>query len=162
MSRSNILLLGYSVASAALLLLGGWLTYAGLGNWYYSLEFPPFQPPSWLFTPVWTAVLSLLAVSTWFVAKESSSKPIASVNALTLYGAQCVLNAGWSLLFFTLARPDTAFWSLILLDVVLALMIVTYGKISKAAGLMLVPYLTWLILATAINGWIVQNNPPFA
>ena len=162
MNRPTILLLVYSAASVALLLLGGWLTYLGLGDWYYQLEFPPFQAPSWLFTPVWTLVLSLLAVSTWFVAKESSSKPVACAHALTLYGAQCVLNVGWSLLFFTLARPDIALWGLIVLDVVLALMILTYGQISKAAGLMLVPYLAWLILATAINGWIVQINPPFA
>ena len=146
--------------SLILLLLGGWLTYRGLGPWYYELEFPPFQPPAWVFTPVWTVVLSLLAWSTWRVSRQAS--PARGVGlALALYGAQCVLNVGWSLLFFTLRRPDVALWDLLVLDVTLLLMIVAYARISKTAGLLLVPYLAWVLLATAINGWIVQFNTPF-
>ena len=146
--------------SLILLLLGGWLTYLGLGPWYYELEFPPFQPPAWVFTPVWTVVLSLLAWATWRVSRQES--PTRGVGlALALYGAQCVLNVGWSLLFFTLQRPDVALWELLVLDVTLLLMIVAYARISKTAGLLLVPYLAWVLFATAINGWIVQFNTPY-
>ena len=146
--------------SLILLLLGGWLTYLGLGPWYYELEFPPFQPPAWVFTPVWIVVLSLLAWATWRVSRQESQTRAVGL-ALALYGAQCVLNAGWSLLFFTLQRPDVAFWELLVLDVTLLLMIVAYARISKPAGLLLVPYLAWVLFATAINGWIVQFNTPF-
>lgn len=157
---------GYSVlaltgcVSTILLLLGGWLTYAGFGPWYYDLNFPPFQPPAWLFTPVWTVVLSLLAWATWRISlQEGRSRGVGL--ALSLYGAQCILNIGWPLLFFTLRRPDIAFWEILALDITLLLMIAAYARVSPRAGLLLVPYLAWLLFSTAINGWIVQSNPTF-
>lgn len=146
--------------SLILLFLGGWLTYVGLGPWYYQLRFPPFQPPDWVFTPMWIVVLSLLAWATWKVVSADGNRPSMKL-ALALYGAQCVLNAGWSLLFFTLQRPDAALWELLVLDVTLALMVFAYARVSKMAGLLLTPYLVWLLFATAINGWIVQFNTPF-
>ena len=144
------------IVSLVLLGLGGWLTYLGLGPWYEQLCLPPFQPPAWVFTPTWTLVLTLLAVATWFIARnrENSTNDL----AIGLYGMQCVLNVGWSLLFFTLQRPDAALWELLVLDVTLVLMIWSYWKVSRLGSVLLVPYLAWLLLATAINFWIVQNN----
>ncbi|MEM9356234.1 MAG: tryptophan-rich sensory protein [Pseudomonadota bacterium] len=142
--------------SVVLLGLGGWLTYLGLGPWYDNLHLPPFQPPAWAFTPMWTLVLTLLAIATWLVARHG--KRGCTGLALGLYGAQCVLNAGWSLLFFTMQRPEVALWELVALDLVLVLMIATYWPVSRLGGLLLVPYLVWLLLATAINVWIVNNN----
>jgi tRNA(Arg) A34 adenosine deaminase TadA/tryptophan-rich sensory protein len=157
--RYDILALA-ACLSLTLLLLGGWLTYLGLGPWYYELDFPPFQPPAWVFTPAWTVVLSLLAWATWCVSRQESQTRGVGL-ALALYGAQCVLNAGWSLLFFTLQRPDVALWALLVLDVTLLLMIVAYARIAKTAGLLLLPYFAWLLFSTAINGWIVQFNTQF-
>ena len=151
------LLIGFASISTVLLALGGWLTSLGLGPWYYQLEFPPFQPPPWVFTPAWIVVLSLLAVSTWLVARCEGTRQGVGV-ALGVYGAQCVLNVGWSLLFFAMRRPDVAFWSLLVLDMTLIAMILAYARVSKRASLMLLPYFAWLILATAINGWIVRFN----
>ena len=145
----------FGVVSLALLLVGGWLTYAGMGPWYDQLNFPPYQPPPWVFTPAWIVVLSLLAVATWQVASNGDRHRL----AFALYGAQCVLNAGWSLLFFTLRRPDAALWELIVLDVVLLLMILLYFRVRTSAGLLLVPYFLWLLYATAINGWISIHHP---
>jgi tRNA(Arg) A34 adenosine deaminase TadA/tryptophan-rich sensory protein len=136
---------------------GGWLTYAGLGPWYERLDFPPYQPPGWVFTPAWGVVLALLAVATWRVAQV----PGRHAAAFVLYGVQCILNVGWSLLFFTLQRPDVALWELAVLDAALLLMIAVYARASRTAALMLIPYLAWLLFATAINGWIVQFNGPF-
>jgi benzodiazapine receptor len=155
--------LGYCVISVILLVLGGWLTYVGLGDWYYDLNFPPFQPPNWLFTWAWVVVLSCLAVSTWMVTckikEDVNSIPIAAgLFAMILYGAQCVLNAGWSLLFFTLQRPDIALWELALMDLVLLGMVWSYARISFISALLLVPYVAWLALSTAINIWIVIHN----
>lgn len=159
LSARNVSLAVVSTISFLLLILGGWLTYLGLGPWYYELAFPPFQPPSWVFTPVWTVVLALLAWATW---RAALSEQTTAKIALALYGAQCVLNVGWSLLFFTAQRPDIALFELLVLDVVLLLMVVFYGRISKLAGALLVPYFVWLLFATAINGWIVIYNPSFA
>ena len=157
-ARSYPLLAVFGVLSLILLLLGGWLTYAGLGDWYYELDFPPFQPPPGLFTPAWVVVLSCLALSSWMVTTRLHLQSGAAALALTLYGAQCVLNAGWSLLFFTVQRPDIALWELVVLDGVLLTMFWTYGRISAWAALLLTPYIAWLALSTAINSWIVQHN----
>lgn len=151
-------LVGYSILSAILLFLGGWLTYLGLGDWYYSLDFPPYQPPAWVFTPAWVIVLSCLAISTWLVVCKAEKNLQYAFFALMLYGAQFVLNVGWSLLFFTMQRPDIALWELVALDASLLGMVWTYGRISRLAALLLLPYLGWLLLSTAINIWIVMYN----
>lgn len=156
--RSLISFLFYFFVSLFLLVIGGWLTYLGLGDWYYDLTFPPFQPPAWVFTPAWVVVLSCLAVSTWLVTKLAMNNIRAALMALGLYGAQCVLNVGWSLLFFTLQRPDFALWELIALDLALFGMIWSYFRISVVAGVLLLPYIFWLGLSTAINVWIVMHN----
>ena len=158
---SGLIFFVCGISSLTLLSIGGWLTGFGLGPWYQSLNFPPFQPPAWLFTPVWVVVMALLAVATWIVTCKARVAPVAACLALALYGAQLVLNAGWSLLFFALKRPDIALWNLFVLDGILLLMIFSYRRISKTAGQLIVPYFLWLLFATAINWWIVSHNPPF-
>lgn len=150
----------YGGMSLVLLLLGGWLTGVGMGPWYRALKFPPFQPPGWAFTPAWIAIFALLAAATWEVARHEGVRRGVAL-ALALYGAQLALNAGWSLLFFAMERPDAALWEILVLDGLLAAMIWAYGRVSRRAGWMLVPYLAWLLFATAINGWIVQANGPW-
>jgi tryptophan-rich sensory protein len=103
-------------------------------------------------------VLSCLALASWLVASHVHHRAGAVALALSLYGAQFVLNVGWSLLFFTVQRPDIAVWELLVLDGVLLAMIWTYGRISIYAALLLAPYIAWLVLSTAINSWIVQHN----
>jgi tryptophan-rich sensory protein len=149
-----------TLVSLALLLVGGWLTSLGLGPWYRGLDFPPFQPPGWVFSPVWAVIFVLLARSTWLVLQSDGSR-ISVAFALGLYGAQCVLNVGWSLLFFTLKRPDVALWELLVLDATVAAMVVVYARSSRSAAALLLPYLAWVCFATAINAWIVKYNGPF-
>jgi tryptophan-rich sensory protein len=157
-TESYLLLGAFSALSLMLLIIGGVLTYAGLGAWYYELDFPPFQPPPGLFTPAWIVVLSCLALSTWLIAVHVDDYAGYVAIALSLYGAQVVLNVGWSLLFFTVQRPDIAFWELIVLDTVLVAMVLVYSRVSRWAALLLTPYIVWLILSTLINGWIVTHN----
>lgn len=155
-------LLAWLAVSLGVLLFGGWLTSFGLDDWYKSLKFPPFQPPGWAFSPAWTLILTLLAIATWKLTGVHSKRYSKGFTmAMVLYGIQIALNCGWSLLFFALKRPDVAMYEIIILDVVLVLMVVLYWRISKTAGLMLVPYFAWLLFATSINVWIVNNNPPF-
>ncbi|MEM6793003.1 MAG: TspO/MBR family protein [Acidobacteriota bacterium] len=144
----------FAVLSLVTLGLGGWLTSLGLGPWYDALKKPWFQPPGWVFSPAWTLILSLLAVATWRVAQSGARARM----ALWLYGVQLVLNAGWSLFFFALKSPAWALGNILILNAVVAAMIATYGRLHRAAGWMLVPYILWLGLATAINAWIVMNN----
>ncbi len=160
--RHRGILVCWSIGSAVLWFAGGGLTALGLGDWYEALNFPPYQPPGWLFTPMWLVILSLLAVASWKITTVDGRTNDRRVGfALLLYGFQFGLNLGWSLLFFAVRRPDVALWEIIVLDAVVLLMICVYGRISKRAGLLLVPYLVWLLYATAINWWIAYHNGPF-
>ena len=133
---------------------GGALTAAGIGPWYRSLEIPPFQPPAWVFTPAWTIIFVLVAVSLWRISLRGDI----SRAAVLLYTVQLVLNVLWSLFFFVMERPDLALVDAAVLDVVVIAMVIVYGRIDKAAGLCLVPYAAWMLFATAINAWIVLHN----
>ncbi|MEM6692738.1 MAG: TspO/MBR family protein [Planctomycetota bacterium] len=155
--------LGFWVTLSAVLWLGGGLlTGVGLGPWYESLEFPPYQPPGWVFTPAWLVILSLLAIATNRIASLSNEERLGHAKvAFGLYGFQFGLNLGWSVLFFAVRRPDAALWEIVVLDIVVLAMTVIYSRIDKKAGLMLVPYFVWLLFATAINAWIAIYNGPF-
>ena len=142
---------GWSILT---LLLGGWFTAMGLNEWYETLEKPPFQPPSWAFTPAWFTIFTLLTIATWRVARH----PRRDQTTMTLYGVQLALNAAWSLLFFTFQRPDWALVEILALDAVVLALAIRYLRIDRLAGVLLAPYVVWLVLATAINAWIVQNT----
>lgn len=157
LQRRLATLLLFLTISVAMLALGGWLTYLGMGEWYRNLKVPSWQPPGWLFSPVWTTLLTLLAVATWLVFHGEGNSTFRRV-ALGLYGAQIVLNITWSLLFFALHMPALALIDIFFLDLVLAGMVFIYGRLSLVASMLILPYLIWLGLATAINFWIVLNN----
>ena len=144
----------FSILSVLTLAAGGWLTSLGLGPWYDELQKPPFQPPAWVFTPAWTTIFALLAIATWRLARQGNpAKP-----ALFVYGVQLVLNMLWSLFFFAMERPDLALVEICVLDIVIVVMVVMYGRLDRTAGWFLVPYGIWLVLATSINLWVVLNN----
>lgn len=151
--RPGLLVL-FSGLSLLTLAAGGWLTSLGLGPWYDALRIPWFQPPSWVFTPAWTLIFILLAFSTWRIARRGAPARI----TLVVYWIQLVLNMLWSLFFFTMQRPDLALAEILVLDVVVVAMVVMYGRLDRTAGWLLIPYPIWLMLATAINLWIVLNN----
>lgn len=151
--RLDLLLL-FGALSIVTLAAGGWLTMLGLGPWYDELKVPWFQPPAWAFTPTWTTIFILLAFATHRIARLGSIARI----AMTVYAVQIVLNILWSLFFFPMQSPELALVDAIALDVVIVTMIVLYGRIDRVAGWMLVPYGVWMILATAINTWVVLEN----
>ncbi len=144
----------FGFLSIVTLAAGGWLTMLGLGPWYDQLKVPWFQPPAWAFTPAWTMIFILLAFATHRVARLGSVARI----AIAVYAVQMILNILWSLFFFPMQSPELALVDAIALDVVIVSMIVLYGRIDRIAGWMLVPYGVWMILATAINTWVVLNN----
>lgn len=152
-SRRFDLLAFFALLSILTLAVGGWFTSMGFGPWYDELKKPPFQPPGWVFSPAWTTIFCLLAVATWQVARAGKAR-----TALWLYALQLLLNVTWSLLFFALARPMWALVEIVVLTAIVAAMVYQYSRIRRAAGLMLVPYVVWLLFATALNAWIVMNN----
>ena len=127
--------------------LSGFLTRESMAA-YSILVRPPLSPPGWLFPVVWTVLFILMGVSAAmvFVTKAPGTK-----RALILYGAQLVVNFFWPILFFNLEARFFAFlWLLLLLALVL-LTAKNFYKISKTAGLLLLPYLLWLLFAGYLN-----------
>ncbi len=150
------------VAGAAALgvaALGGLMT--DLGPWYESLRKPAWQPPGWLFGPVWTVIFALTAlagVAAWRGARTERDRPW--ILVLLLFNG--TLNVLWSLLFFRLHRPDWALAEVALLWLsIIALMIVLW-RFSRAATFLLVPYLVWVAFAGYLNMTVVRLNGPFA
>jgi tryptophan-rich sensory protein len=136
--------------------LGSVATRRSLGLWYKTLHKPPFQPPAWLFAPVWTALYGLIATSGYRVWKAPRSKE--RTRALALWGSQLALNTAWSPLFFGLRQKRLALADLVALLGTVAAYAETTRKVDKPAAAMMGPYLAWLAFAGVLNGEIVRRN----
>ena len=152
-SASRKTLITFAAASFILLSLGGWLTSLGMGPWYDALQKPWFQPPGWAFAPAWTTILTLLAIASWQVWLRAPSTLMRN-----LYVIQFLLNALWSLLFFTMGSPLAALVEILVLDATVVLMTVVYARVHAPSGWMVAPYAVWLMFATAINVGVVALN----
>jgi translocator protein len=154
---------GRQIAIAALgvslvLMAGGAVTV--LGPWYEALRKPSWQPPGWLFGPVWTLIAILTAIAAvmaWRRADAASRRVL--IFAFALNG---LLNFLWSVLFFFWRRPDLALIEVAFLWLSIALLIVLSARQSRLAGALLVSYLLWVSFAAFLNWTIVALNTPFA
>lgn len=146
-------------AALAVAMLGGAATE--IGPWYLGLRKPSWQPPDWLFAPAWTAIYALTAlagVRAWRAESDAAGRG----RVLVAYAANALLNILWSLLFFTLKRPDWALIEVVALWLSVAVLIVVSGRRDRVAGWLLVPYLAWVAFAGVLNWSVVRLNEPFA
>ena len=114
-------------------------------------------PPNWLFGPVWTALFALMGIAS-FLVYEKGIKKKQIRNALWAFDAQFILNVLWSLLFFGLRNISLGLVDIIAMWIAIAVTIVMFYKISKAAGLLLVPYFLWVSIATLLNYYVLVLN----
>lgn len=131
-----------------------------IGPWYYALRKPSYQPPDWLFGPVWTLIYGLTALAAilaWRAARSRAERRW----MLALFAANIGLNLGWSVLFFTLRRPDFALAEVALLWLSVLALVIHCGRLHRTSGLLLLPYLAWVSFASFLNHGIVQLNAPF-
>ncbi len=126
------------------------------GLWFRRLRKPSFQPPNWLFGPVWTILYATIAYSGWRIWKAPKSRE--RTSALSLWGAQLVLNAAWTPLFFGARKPALALADLVALDAAAAAYAATARKVDRQAAVVVTPYLGWLGFATALNTVIAVKN----
>jgi translocator protein len=137
--------------------VGGSSTDTRPGSWYRGLDQPSWNPPDWLFGPVWTALYLAMAVAAWFVARRGTERPDVRV-ALAVYAVQLVLNLAWTLVFFGAESPVggvaviAALWLAILVTIGL------FGRLDRAAAWLLVPYLAWVTYAAALTWAIWRMN----
>lgn len=157
-SPSSSLRRGLALAASLALTFG----VAALGTrfmpdaWYAALAKPAWNPPNWIFAPVWTLLYTLMAVAAWLVWRGGEG-PVRR-RALALYGAQLILNAAWTPLFFGLHRPDLAAIEILVLWVAIVATIVAFARISRVAAWLLAPYLLWVSFATALTFTIWRLN----
>lgn len=149
-------LIGFLAACFAAAGLGAAATATSVGGWYHTLAKPGWNPPDWLFGPVWTVLYFMMAIAAWLVWRRHGWR--AARSALTWFSAQLALNVLWSFVFFGLQRPGLAFAEIVALWMALAATAVAfYGK-SAAAALLLTPYLAWTTFAALLNFAIWKMN----
>ncbi len=132
---------------------------AGVANnpWFEALQKPSWNPPGYLFGPVWTVLYLLMGISSWLIWK--SLLPInMKRKALIYFSFQLFLNFCWSVFFFNFHSSLLALIDIVLMLVFISLTIFEFSKISKTAAWLLVPYLLWVSFATALNGTIWYLN----
>jgi len=126
-------------------------------NWYQNLNKPFFNPPGWVFGPVWTALYIMMGISAFLIwQKGLTSRPVKI--ALFFFVIQLLLNAVWTPLFFGLKSPILAFTDIILLWFGILFTIVKFYSLSKPASFLLIPYLLWVTFAAFLNFSIVLLN----
>ena len=126
-------------------------------EWYLSLNKPVFQPPGWLFAPVWTLLYLLMGYSLFIIwQKGTEGEKIG--RALTLFFIQLAVNGVWSFIFFTAQNVLLALVDILILWLLLIFTIRAFRQISRKAGLLLVPYFIWVTFATVLNFTILIMN----
>ena len=137
--------------------LGGWITTQSVAEWYPALNKPPWNPPAWIFGPVWTTLYLMMAVAAWLVWKKGAGSSAAR-TALVFFFVQLALNCLWSFLFFGARNPGLALVDIVLLLAALALTTRAFFRHSKPAGALMLPYLAWVSFATVLNFTIWRLN----
>ncbi len=138
--------------------LVGILSNSGFANdWYAPLAKPSFQPPGWAFGAVWTALYIMMGIAMAAILNEPGSKQRSL--ALALFRVQLALNFAWSPVFFGSGMIDVAFLIILAMDVLVTMTIIASWKIRPLAGALLLPYLAWLCIATALNHETGRLNP---
>jgi len=136
---------------------GSYFTYGSIPGWYAGLNKPAFNPPAWVFAPVWTVLYLLMGCALFLVLKEGTGKPLVRQGAL-LFLAQLALNFTWSIVFFGLHAVAAALVVLLLLIVIIATTALVFRRISVPAAWLFVPYLAWCCFAAVLNAQIWMLN----
>lgn len=130
------------------------------GAWYDTLKKPAWKPPDWAFGPVWTTIFVLAVIATalaWRASAGTGARPLIfwalAINA--------IVNIAWSGIFFKMRRPDWALREVVLLWCSVLSLVIVLGASSTWAGILLLPYLLWVSIASFLNLRIVQMNGPF-
>lgn len=136
--------------------VGGAITATSVDTWYQALEKPSFNPPDWVFAPVWTALYVMMGIAAWRVWRLRLFE--ATGVALAVFAVQLGLNLAWSLLFFGLQRIDLALFEIVILLCVIITNTFLFWRIDRLAGLLFVPYAAWGTYATILNAslWLLN------
>ena len=136
--------------------LGAIATTPEIDGWYKTIEKPAWNPPDYIFGPVWTTLFLMMAIAGWLVWQRAGARDAAM--ALTLFGIQLVLNVAWSWIFFAAHQPGWAFAEMIILWLAILATTVAFFRSSQSAGWLMLPYLAWVSFASVLNFAIWRMN----
>ncbi|MDO8668902.1 MAG: TspO/MBR family protein [Candidatus Buchananbacteria bacterium] len=136
-------------------LAGSIFTASEVPTWYSTLNKPSFNPPAWLFAPVWTTLFILMAISLYLVWSANNKK---SKMAVVVFVIHLFINSFWSLAFFGWHNPLLAFCTIILLWLAIIFLMIYFWRISKLSSLLLLPYILWVSFASLLNFYILILN----
>jgi len=137
-------------------MIGSVFTVSSVGTWFETIAKPSWNPPGWVFGPVWITLYTLMGVSGYLVWQQRDM-PGAKL-ALSIYGIHLVFNALWSVLFFGLKNPGLAFAEILVLLSLIVATTVLFWKINSWAGMLMIPYIAWVSFAAFLNYTIWQLN----
>jgi len=135
-------------------IIGSAFTMPAINSWYRDLNKPFFNPPNWVFGPVWTIIFVLMGVSlylVWNIGKKT-------VKAKKIFALQWVLNIFWTVIFFKFHSLLFAFIEILFLCVAIFWTIIEFYKVSRAAAYLLLPYIVWVSFAAVLNLSILILN----
>jgi benzodiazapine receptor len=136
----------------------GIVTRSSIETWYPTLVKPSFNPPNWIFAPVWSMLYIMMGVAAGLVWDRIDFEKIMVKKALVLFAIQLGLNALWSYLFFGLMNPTLALIEIVVLWLMIYETYIQFAKINKIAGYLFIPYLLWVSFAAVLNGSIWWLN----
>ncbi len=137
--------------------LGSFFTASSVSTWYKTIEKPFFNPPSWVFSPVWTILFIMMGVALYLVWKKGLKEKKVKI-AFGIFWVQLVLNVLWSVFFFGLQSPLYALVDIVFLWFAIFITIVWFSRVSKKATYLLIPYLLWVSFAAVLNFAIFYLN----
>lgn len=136
--------------------LGGVATTSGLESWYQTIQKPSFNPPNYLFGPVWSLLYILMGISFYLILISKNQKP--KTKAIAIFVIQIILNLAWSFIFFKFHLLGWALIEIILIWIAVLAMITIFYRINKVAAFLQIPYLVWVSFASILNGafWYIN------
>ena len=157
MKKNILTLAGCVLICLAVGFVGSIFTAPAIGSWYAFLNKPSFNPPAWIFAPVWTLLYILMGIALFLVYQKIKENKAAR-PAVIIFFVHLFFNFSWSLVFFGLKMIPLAFSNIIILWLLIVYLIIIFWQIDKRASILLWPYLVWVSFASVLNYSILMLN----
>jgi translocator protein len=137
--------------------IGSLATSSQITTWYSTLAKPSWSPPNWVFGPVWTTLYLLMGIALFLVWREGFERQDVKI-AMGIFGVQLILNVLWSVVFFSFHSLFGGFIVILVLWIAILATIIAFYTISKPAGIILIPYIIWVSIASYLNYTVYLLN----
>ncbi len=136
--------------------IGSYFTMDQIGSWYQTIRKPTWNPPNWIFGPVWMTLYVMMGIAIWLILEKTTERP--KSTALILFAIQLVLNSLWSIIFFGQHQMGWAFVEIVLLWVAILATIIAFWRITYSASIFLWPYFAWVSFCRCLEFHVVANE----